>query len=122
MAPLTQMLDSNLGLPPNSYTYKILSTAPRHDPFTYSQTDTLAIISSDDSLRFSDPATLNILPDGVIKNVNRSVTCLERADDPASNIVVTAGRDGLINFWDKRSREKVMQIESRRLAYRRLKG
>jgi WD40 repeat protein len=116
------MLDSNLGLPPNSYIYKILSTAPRHDLFTYSQTDTLAIISSDNSLRFSDPATLNTLPDGVIKNVNRSVTCLERADDPASNIVVTAGRDGLINFWDKRSRDKAMHIESRRLAYRRLKG
>lgn len=113
MAPLTQILSSNLGLPANSYIYKILSTSPRHDPLTYTQTDHFAIIASDDSLRFIDPGTLNVLPDGVIKGVNESVTCLERVDDPQSNIVATAGRDGIIRFWDKRSKNKAMVIQSR---------
>lgn len=115
MAPLIQSLSSNLGLPSNSYIYKILCTSPRQDPLTYSQTDRLAVISSDDSLRFLDPATLNVLPDGIVKNVNESVTCLEPVDDPAGNILATAGRDGLIKYWDKRSSFQVMVIESRKL-------
>ncbi|KAF2646605.1 WD40 repeat-like protein [Massarina eburnea CBS 473.64] len=112
MAPrmLTPTLSSNLGLPPNSYIYKIISTAPRQDPLTYSRTDQLAVISSDDSLCFLDSATLN--PNGVIKNVNDKVTCLERANDLPSNIVATAGRDGLLQLWDKRSRQRVMSVQS----------
>jgi WD40 repeat protein len=114
MAPLIQTLNSNLGLPPNSYVYKILSASPRQDPLTYLSTaDQLAVISSDDSLRFFDPATLQVLPNGVIEDVNKGVTCLERVDDARSNLVATAGRDGLINFWDKRSRGRAMAIESR---------
>jgi WD40 repeat protein len=113
MAPHAPLLSSNAGLPPNSYIYRIISTAPRQDPLTYSQTDQLAIISSDDSLRFLDPATLSALPNGIVKNVNEKVTCLERANDAPSNVVATAGRDGLIRFWDKRSRQKVLEIESR---------
>ncbi|ORY19200.1 WD40-repeat-containing domain protein [Clohesyomyces aquaticus] len=112
MAPLTQTLSSNISLPPNSYIYKILSTSPRTDPLSYYQTDTLAILSSDDSLRFIDPATLNVLPDGVIKSVNESVTCLERADDLSSIIVATAGRDGLVKYWDRRSKGSVLTIQS----------
>ncbi|KAF2113829.1 WD40-repeat-containing domain protein [Lophiotrema nucula] len=112
MAPLTQILNSNLGLPPNSYIYKVITTARRQDPLTYSETGSLALISSDDSLHFIDPGTLNVLPDGVITKVNESVTCLERADDPASNVVVTAGRDGLIRLWDRRTKEKISFIQS----------
>ncbi|KAF2468012.1 WD40 repeat-like protein [Lindgomyces ingoldianus] len=112
MAPLTQAFHSDLSLAPNSYIYKILSTSPRTDPLSYFQTDALAVISSDDSLHFINPATLKVLPDGVIKNVNESVTCLERVDDPLSNVVATAGRDGMIRFWDKRNRNKVMLIQS----------
>ncbi|KAF2125397.1 WD40 repeat-like protein [Dothidotthia symphoricarpi CBS 119687] len=112
MVSLTPAFSSNAGLAPNSYIYKILSTAARQDPLTYSQTDQLAIISSDDSLRFLDPTTLSILPDGLVKNVNQKVTCLERANDLPSNIVATAGRDGLVRFWDKRSKQKVLEIES----------
>lgn len=58
-----------------------------------------------------DPATLNV--NGVVKSVNNSVTCLERVNDAPSNVVATAGRDGLIRFWDKRSRQKVLEIQSR---------
>ena len=113
MAPVTlhPILSSNLGLPPDSYIYKIISTAPRQDPLTYSQTDQLAIISSDDSLRFLDPATLNA--SSVVKNVNDKVTCLERANDLPGNIVATAGRDGTIHYWDERSRQKALSVPCR---------
>ncbi|KAF2651837.1 WD40 repeat-like protein [Lophiostoma macrostomum CBS 122681] len=109
---MIQTLSSGLGLPPNSYIYKLISTSPRHDPYSYSQTDQLAAISSDDSLRIFDPATLNIVPNGIINAVNESVTCLERADDPASNLIATAGRDGYIHIWDKRTQQKALRIES----------
>ena len=110
----SQLSQSDLGLPPNSYIYKIISTAPRQDPLTYSQIDQLAAIASDDSLRFFDPATLSVLPNGVVKNVNEKVTCLERGNDQPSNLVATAGRDGLIKFWDKRTPGKaVAEIQSR---------
>jgi WD40 repeat protein len=49
----------------------------------------------------------------MVKNVNNKVTCLERANDAPSNIVATAGRDGMIRFWDKRTRQKALEIESR---------
>lgn len=109
-----QLGHSDLGLPPNSYIYKIISTAPRQDPLTYSRTDQLAAIASDDSLRFFDPTTLKTLPNGVVRNVNEKVTCLERGNDQESNLVATAGRDGLIKFWDKRSTgTAVAHIQSR---------
>jgi len=104
---------SDLGLPPNSYIYKVISTASRQDPLTYERFDLLATISSDDSLRFIDPTTLNVLPDGIIKNVNDKVTCLERGNDTPSNILATAGRDGLVKFWDKRSRKPVTTLHAR---------
>ncbi|KAF9737495.1 hypothetical protein PMIN06_003716 [Paraphaeosphaeria minitans] len=108
-----QLGQSDLGLPPNSYIYRIVSTAPRQDPLTYSRTDQLAAIASDDSLRFFDPTTLITLPNGIVRNVNEKVTCLERGNDQQSNLVATAGRDGLIKFWDKRSPgTAVAQIQS----------
>jgi WD40 repeat protein len=110
MAPLNQRFSTDAGLPSNSYIYKIISTAPRQDPLTYSLTDQLASISSEDSLGFH---TASLGPDGDIANVNEKVTCLERANDAASNVVATAGRDGLIRFWDKRNKQKVLEIESR---------
>jgi WD40 repeat protein len=109
MAPLKQILNTDAGLPAGSYIYKIISTAPRQDPLTYSVTDQLAFISSDDSLRFH---TAELRPDGVIANANENITCLERANDAPSNVVATAGRDGLIRFWDKRSKQKALEIES----------
>lgn len=113
MASLNQISSSDAQLPPSSYIYKIISTAPRQDPLTYSRTDQLAFISSDDSLRYIDAATLSLAPDGITKSVNDKVTCLERANDAPSNVVATAGRDGLIKFWDKRSKQRVLEIQSR---------
>lgn len=110
----SQLRQSDLGLPANSYIYKIISTASRQDALTYSRTDQLAAIASDDSLRFFDPATLEVQPNGIIKNVNEKVTCLERGNDLPSNLVATAGRDGLIRFWDKRNPGRaIAEIQSR---------
>ncbi|KAI4668968.1 hypothetical protein J4E85_009600 [Alternaria conjuncta] len=109
MAPLRQISSADAGLPAGSYIYKIISTASRQDPLTYSLTDQLACISSDDSLRFH---SADLQPDGVIANANENITCLERANDAPSNVVATAGRDGLIRFWDKRSKQKVLEIQS----------
>ncbi|KAG9202558.1 hypothetical protein G6514_004296 [Epicoccum nigrum] len=106
----TQAFNSDVGLPPNSYIYRIISTAARQDPLTYSKTDQLAIISSDDSLRFLDSSSLKV--NGVVKTANTSITCLERANDAPSNVVATAGRDGLIRYWDQRSKEKALEIQS----------
>jgi WD40 repeat protein len=114
----TASVSSNAGLPPNSYIYKVISTAPRQDPLTYSKLDQLAIISSDDSLRFLDPSTL--ATNGTVKKVHDSVTCLERANDAPSNVVATAGRDGMIRFWDKRTRQKALEIQSRMIMQRGL--
>ncbi|KAL6706298.1 hypothetical protein ACN47E_005588 [Coniothyrium glycines] len=107
----THVFSSDASLPGNSYIYKIISTAPRQDPLTYSRTDSLAFISSDDSLRFVDAVSLKVVPH-VVKSVNEKVTCLERANDVPSNVLATAGRDGFIRFWDKRSKEQAIQIES----------
>lgn len=107
----SQVFNSDVGLPPNSYIYRIISTAARQDPLTYSKTDQLAIIASDDSLRFLDPSTLKV--NGVVKTAHDSITCLERGNDAPSNVVATAGRDGLIRYWDQRSRQKVLEVQSR---------
>ncbi|KAF1928261.1 WD40 repeat-like protein [Didymella exigua CBS 183.55] len=104
-----QLFSSDIGLPPNSYIYRIISTAARTGPLAYSKIDQLAIIASDDSLRFLSPDLRTV---DVRKNANNSITCLERGNDGHSNVVTTAGRDGLIRHWDKRTREKVMEIQS----------
>ncbi|KAE8829494.1 hypothetical protein HRS9122_09309 [Pyrenophora teres f. teres] len=109
MESLRQIIASEAVLPANSYIYRIISTAPRQDPLTFSLTDQLATISSDDSLRFY---TADLRPDGEVHRANESITCLERADDASSNVVTTAGRDGFIRFWDKRSKQKVLEIQS----------
>jgi WD40 repeat protein len=102
----TQIFSSDVGLPRNSYIYRVISTAARTDPLTYSKTDQLAIIASDDSLRFVSP---DLKATEVVKAANSSITCLERANDALSNVVATAGRDGLIRYWDKRSRQKILE-------------
>lgn len=110
MASFREIASTDAGFSAGSYIYKIISTSPRQDPLTYSLTDQLALISSDDSLRF---LTADLRPDGHVAKAHDNITCLERANDASSNVVATAGRDGLVKFWDKRSKQRVLQIESR---------
>ncbi|EOA84200.1 uncharacterized protein SETTUDRAFT_21558 [Exserohilum turcica Et28A] len=109
MAPLREIASTDAGFAAGSFIYKVISTSPRQDPLTYLITDQLAFISSDDSLRF---LTADLRPDGHVAKAHDNITCLERANDASSNAVATAGRDGLIRFWDKRSRQKALQVES----------
>lgn len=109
MAPFREIVSTDAGFSAGSYVYKIISTSPRQDPLTYSLTDQLALISSDNSLRF---LTADLQPDGHVAKAHDNITCLERANDAPSNVVATAGRDGLVKFWDKRSKQRVLQIES----------
>lgn len=109
MTSLTQRFSIDTGLSPNPYVYRIISTAPRQDALTYSPTDQVAYITSSDTLHFT---TADLVPDGIVQRVHDSVTCLERANDAPSNVVATAGRDGFIRFWDKRSKTKVLELQS----------
>ena len=102
MQNLHPTLTSSLSLPPNTYIYKILQSSPTE----------LAIITSSDSLHFLDPQTLRSTR--TIPNVHESITCLENSNDPASNLILTAGRDGVVKYWDVRSKEKVLEIRNRK--------
>lgn len=112
MATLSAARASDLSLPSNTYIYKILPTGPRA-----ATPSSLAVLSSDNSVRFVDPSNLSLLPDGMLERVHDSVTCLERAGNIAENIIATAGRDGAVKFWDSRLKgnaKAVMTVQSRK--------
>ncbi|KAF2816429.1 WD40 repeat-like protein [Mytilinidion resinicola] len=87
-------------LTPGTYIYGLL-----HTPTS------ITTISSDDCIRHLDATTLSLLPDGLIQNAHRSVTCLEPISASAETYA-TAGRDGLVKFWDRRTGKSGMGIES----------
>ncbi|KAL1387331.1 WD40-repeat-containing domain protein [Phyllosticta capitalensis] len=91
---------NDLGLPPDSYIYSLRAAGQ----------DALAALSSDDSIRTFDRGSLKLLPDGVIQNAHASVTCLENWDDEG-NVLATCGRDGVVRFWDRRTRREVLRFE-----------
>jgi WD40 repeat protein len=111
---------SNLGIAqPNPYIYSFATTSAQADSKTelytsLSPADRLGAISSDDSLRIFDPSTLKILPDGLIPNVNNSVTTLKRfgANGQPCSIFMTAGRDGRVCGWDLRSNKKAFEFRT----------
>ncbi|KAK7510320.1 WD40-repeat-containing domain protein [Phyllosticta citriasiana] len=91
----------DLGLPPDSYIYALRPVGSA----------ALAVLSSDNSIRTFDRSSLKLLPDGLIQNAHDSVTCLENWDDEG-NVLATSGRDGVVRFWDRRTRKAVMQFEN----------
>ncbi|KAI9842766.1 MAG: hypothetical protein M1837_006949 [Sclerophora amabilis] len=96
---LRPIASSSLSLPPETYIYSIIPTA----------SNSLAAISSDDSLRVFNRETLRLIPGDFIQPAHEGVTCLQGVDD-AGNIVSTAGRDGVIRFWDLRSGKKTGEL------------
>ncbi|KAL0259078.1 hypothetical protein SLS55_006583 [Diplodia seriata] len=98
MTPAKLVGEADLSLPSDSYIYSLRPTATA-----------LAALSSDDSLRIFDTKTLQLLPGGVISRVHESVTCLEPYSDEG-NVLATAGRDGLVKCWDRRTRKAVMDF------------
>jgi hypothetical protein len=95
------ILSSNLNLPVDTYIYKI----------TQSQ-KSLAVISSDDSLSWVDPATLEAQS---CVTSHQGVTCLESYDS-SQGILSTCGRDAKTSIWDLRlgNGAKVLSLNRRR--------
>lgn len=98
MKNATLTATSSLSLPVDSYIYKILPIDAK-----------IAAILSDDSLRIVDPNTLQEISDYVIYNVHQGATCLEKYDSDDSG-VFTAGRDGVVRYWDLRTRGKAIEF------------
>ena len=113
MASFAQISQTNLSLPPNSYIYKLVSTAPGQYPLSLDKLERLGVIASDDSLHFLDGSTLQITES--IKKANKGVTCLERVNHQFGWNVATAGRDGVVNVWDRRQTKKCYEIQARTL-------
>lgn len=97
---LTPLASSTLDLPPRSYIYSILE-----------RSGTYAVISSDDSLRVVDGATLRLQPGALVEGTHVGVTSL-KAFDKEGNVWATAGRDGFVRCWDLRSGKKATEIRS----------
>jgi len=95
MKNATLTATSCLSLKSDSYVYKIVPNNIR-----------IAAILSDDSLRIIDQNTLQEIPDIVRQTAHKGVTCLET--DGSS--VVTAGRDGVVRYWDLRARGKALEF------------
>lgn len=73
----------------------------------------LAAISSDDSLRFFDPANLDAGPVNSVRRVNTDVTCMKAlggGEFGDGAIVYTAGRDGRVAMLDPRTGAKVGEV------------
>ena len=95
---LAPLASSTLNLPPGSYIYSILERSGAY-----------AVISSDDSLRLFNGATLRLQPGGVVERTHAGVTAL-KAFYGEGNVWATAGRDGFVRCWDLRAGKKVMEI------------
>lgn len=102
----SQMASSNLSLPKDSYIYSVI---PIHG------TPILAAISSDDSLRLFDAASLRLKSDGLLDKVHDGITCL-KAFSGDQSCVLTAGRDAAVRCWDLRSKQAAFAIEHRGFA------
>lgn len=94
--------ESDLSLPKDSYIYSLRQT-----------NSFLTALSSDNSIRTFDPKTLQLLPGGVIGSAHSSVTCLETYSEDG-NVLATAGRDGLVKCWDRRTKKAVMEFRVRK--------
>lgn len=97
---LVPLASSTLDLPPGSYIYSIDK-----------RSGACAVISSDDSLRRFDGATLRLQAGGLVERTHAGVTCL-RAFDEEGNVWVTAGRDGFVRCWDMRAGRKATEVRS----------
>ena len=88
---------SDLSLPLGSFIYTVL---PIGGP--------LAAISSDDSLRIFDQASLGLVQ--AIEKAHEGITCLEYLSGTANTLCLTAGRDAAVRCWDTRLGNKTLQL------------
>jgi WD40 repeat protein len=119
MKQLRQSNSSALPISIDAYVYSIACTSAREDlQFdtcqSLSASDSLAVITSDNTLSILSPETLSLAPDGHIKSVSTSVTCVKAfaAVGQQANVVLTAGRDGIVRGWDLRSCKDVLTLST----------
>lgn len=107
MKLFNEIASSSLRLPKDSYIYSFAEvTIDRYD-----DTCSLAVISSDNSLRIFDVKTLDLVPNGVFDSVHSSVTCLAKfANSAYYPLLLTGGRDGCVRGWDTRSGSKIVEL------------
>lgn len=116
MAPYRQTAASSLPIAKDSYLYSIISTAAKvsaslDDYEPLSSADRLVTISSDNQLLILSPETLKV--ESQIKNISTSVTSLKpfAGLGKKCDLVLTAGRDGIVAGWDLRSQTQAIKFE-----------
>lgn len=100
MHTLTATASSSLSLPADNYIYSIAASTP----------GTFSAISSDDSLRLFDAATLSHVSLVTRKTHDNGVTALKTytGNQP---LLVTGGRDGKVRLWDSRNANGSAAVE-----------
>ena len=106
---------SKLSLPADSYIYNITTTAAQADTRSQifpklSKSDHIIAISSDNSIRAIDAATLKVV--NAISDSHSSITSIKRYAKPGQQCTtfMTSGRDGCVRGWDLRSGEKALEF------------
>lgn len=84
---------SSLSLPADSYIYSIAASAP----------GSFSAISSDDSLRVFDAASLDHVSLVAAKTHDGGVTSLRSYGAGDQPLLATGGRDGKVKLWDLRN-------------------
>ncbi|KAH7135358.1 WD40-repeat-containing domain protein [Dendryphion nanum] len=82
----------------STYIYTLLPISPT----------TLLTIDSTSTLHFLSPQTL--IPSTSIPQIHTSITCLSPANDTSSSLFLTAGRDGIVKYWDVRTNTCVQSV------------
>jgi WD40 repeat protein len=93
---------SSLSLPAENYIYTIARSAP----------GSFAAISSDDSLRVFDAATLDRVSVISNKTHDAGVTSLRSYAAGESQLLATGGREGKVKLWDVRAGNAVVEVET----------
>ena len=92
---------SSLALPPENYIYAIAACAPA----------SFAAISSDDSLRVFDAASLDRVS-VIAPKTHDGVTALRSYAAGDAPLLATGGREGAVKLWDVRARNAAVEMET----------
>lgn len=101
MHTLTATASSSLSLPADSYIYSIAPSAA----------GTFSAISSDDSLRVFDAASLSHVSLVTGKSHGDGVTALTPCGGGNQPLLATGGRDGKVRLWDSRHANGLPVVE-----------
>lgn len=101
MHTLTATASSSLSLPPDNYIYSIAASAP----------GTFSAISSDDSLRVFDAASLSHVSLVTGKTHEGGVSSMRTYGGGNQPLLATGGQDGKVRLWDSRNANSPAVVE-----------